>query len=160
MANYSTTIAGSRVSPLIIPEQDLGGSTVRYLVYYNDINLASATTATDTVTLTLGTTPTNWVCNSAYAYVGTAFAGTTAMTMIVGTTSITSCFLQSTSILTAGFIQPTGGTSVPAVVTSAVGTSAVGIQALFTNATGGSPSALTAGVLEIFLGIRDLTQFY
>jgi hypothetical protein len=160
MANYSTTIAGTRVSPLIIPEMDVAASTVRYLVYYNDINLASATTATDTVTLTLGTTPTNWVCNSAFAYVGTAFAGTTAMTMIVGTTSITSAFIASTSILTAGLIQSANGLAAPNVVTSAVGTSAVGIQALFTNATGGSPSALTAGVLEIFLGIRDLTQFY
>lgn len=160
MANYSTTIIGTRVSPLLIPEQDIGGSTVRYLVYYNDINLASATTATDTVTLTLGTTPTNWICNSAFAYISTAFAGTTAMTMIVGTTSITSAFIASTSILTAGIVQASGGLSVPAVVTSATGTSAVGVQALFTNATGGSPSALTAGVLEIFLGLRDLTQFY
>jgi hypothetical protein len=160
MANYTTSITGGRVSPLIIPEMDVAASTVRYLVYYSDINLASATTATDTVTLTLGTTPTAWVCNSAFAYVSTAFAGTTAMTMIVGTTSITSAFIASTSILTAGIIQASGGMATPAVVTSSTGTTAVTIQALFTNASGGSPSALTAGVLEIFLGIRDLTQFY
>lgn len=160
MANFPLTILGSRISPLILPENGRGGKSIRYLVYYNDINVASATGNADTITLTLGTTPTNWVVSSAYAYVQTAFAGTTAFTMVVGTTTTTDAFLASTSVLTQGLIQPATGINTTHTIASSTATSSLSMVAVFTNATGGSPSALTAGVMELTLSIINLDGFY
>ena len=46
----------------------------------------------------------------------------------------------------------------PATVTNCSGTTSVGLRAVFTNATGGSPSALTAGNLNIYLNLQDAAQ--
>jgi hypothetical protein len=88
--------------------------------------------------------------------VSTAFAGTTALTVVVGTTTNTSAFLTSTSVLTAGIIGAAGFD--PATVTNCSGTTSVGLRAVFTNATGGSPSALTAGNVNIYLNLQDAAQ--
>ena len=37
-------------------------------------------------------------------------------------------------------------------------TSAATLQLLFTNSTSGSPSALTAGAVDVYLNIQDTTQ--
>lgn len=160
MANFPLTIAGARISPLLIPESGFGDATIRYLVYYTDINVASATGASDTITLTLGTTPQNWAVTGARAYVQTAFAGTTAFTMVVGTTTNTNAFLASTSVLTAGLIQPSTGLNTTASIANSTATSSLSMVAVFTNATGGSPSALSAGVLQIVLSILNLDGMY
>lgn len=159
MSTYAVTIPSARVSPLILPER-CRGFNVRYTVLYSDVAVASATGSTDVIAMALGTTPTNWVVGATMAYVTTAFAGTTALTMVVGTTTTTNAFLQSTSILTAGVIQPATGIFTVNTPASSTGTTALGIQATFTNATGGSPSALTAGVLEILLEIVNPDAFY
>jgi hypothetical protein len=160
MANFAVTLPGARISPLIKPERNALGTSVRYLVLSSDVAVASATGNADTITVTLGTTPINWCVSSAFAYVQTAFAGTTALTMIVGTTSSTAAFLASTSVLTAGIIQPTTGINTTASIANSIGTSSVTVQAVFTNATGGSPSALTAGLLEIVLNYVNMDQLY
>ena len=81
----------------------------------------------------------------------TAFAGTTAMTVVVGTTTSTNAFVTSQSILTAGALV--GALSTAAISTA---TATKNMVAVFTNATGGSPSALTAGDLDIYLNIIDV----
>ena len=43
-------------------------------------------------------------------------------------------------------------------LTNATATATKNLVAVFTNATGGSPSALTAGALDIYLNIVDLTN--
>jgi len=160
MANFPLTILGARISPFILPEKGGHTRSIRYLVYYNDINVTTATGNADTITLTLGTTPTNWVVSGAYVYVQTAFAGTTAMTIIVGSTTTTDAFIASTSILTQGLIQPATGINTTHTIASSTASASVTTQAVFTNATGGSPSALTAGVLEIVLDVVNLDAMY
>jgi hypothetical protein len=114
--------------------------------------VALGTGSTDTVTVTLGTLPAKWAINNALVNISTAFAGTTAFTVVVGTTTTTNSFITSQSVLTAGVLA-----GVPTTATVRTATAAANMVAVFTNATGGSPSALTAGELDIYLNIIDLT---
>jgi len=154
MADTAITISDDRVSPLAMQEQAAFGFNTKFTVLYSDI--AYGTGSSDTVTLTLGSTPAKWYVDRAMINVSTAFAGTTAMTVIVGSTSDTDAFVTSTSILTAGVIGVAGFS--PVTVTNSSSTSAVSLRATFTNATGGSPSALTAGALDIYLRVKDTTE--
>lgn len=155
MANTSVTIAASKVSNLPLPEM-VGGFTRKFHVDYTDVN--SGTGATDTVTMSLGSTPANWIITRALAVVTTAFAGTTAFSITLGTTTSTNCILAATSLLTAGALVNSSGANVVNGVAASSGTSAITLQAIFTNATGGSPSALTAGAADIFVGLYDPTK--
>lgn len=157
MANFPITLTGPRISPLVLPERN-GDYTVRYYIPYTDIAVASATGNADTITVTLGTTPANWQVTACYAFVSPVFAGTTALTLTCGTTTSPSAFLASTTVLTAGTIQPSGGPGTVNLPTSSFGSSSITIQCVFTNATGGSPSLLTTGAMEILLAIIDPSQ--
>lgn len=157
MANFPITLIGQRISPLILPERN-GDYTVRYYIPYTDLAVASATGNADTITVTLGTTPAPWQVTAAVAYVSPVFAGTTALTMTCGTTTTPNAFLASTTVLTAGTIQPPNGSQTTNVPASCVGNTAVTMQAVFTNATGGSPSALTTGGMYIELAVIDPSQ--
>jgi hypothetical protein len=150
MADTAITVSPLRVSVLSNNER-VNGFTHKIRVLYSDIALGTG--ATDTVTMTLGNTPAKFLVSKAAVNVKTAFAGTTAMTLIVGTTTDTGNFIASTSILTAGVIQPAAG--LLATIAGSTGTAAVSLVATFTNATGGSPSALTAGELDILLSMRN-----
>ena len=101
MADYPITIAKSRVTIESNPER-LNGFTNKYTFKYSDIDLSSATGSTDTVTVTLGTTPTVWAASRAVANVTTAFAGTGGLALTVGTSGSTAAILASASVLNAG----------------------------------------------------------
>ena len=83
----------------------------------------------------------------------TAFAGTTAFTIQVGTTTTTNSLVTAQSVKTAGVLA-----GVPTTATLIKATATANLVAVFTNATGGSPSALTAGALDIYLNIVDLSD--
>lgn len=155
MADTAITIAKSRVNIESNPER-LNGYTNKYNVQYSDISYGSG--STDTVTLTLGTTPALWVCKSAVVNVTTAFAGTGALTIKVGTSGTADAFIAATSVLSAGLIQATNGAGSVNTPASSTSTSAATMKAVFTNATSGSPSALTAGALDIYLELIDLSR--
>jgi len=152
MADTAVTIARADTSQLSLQEQSRGFSN-KFHVDYSDV--ASGSGASDTVTLTLGALPSNFVMNNALVNITTAFAGTTAFSVNVGTTSSTSALVTAQSVKTAGVLA--------GVLTNAAivkGTASVNLVAIFTNATGGSPSALTAGSLDIYLNIVDLSDPY
>jgi len=149
MADTAVTISRARVSQLSLQEQARGFSH-KYTVKSSDVALGTG--STDTVTVTLGTLPAKWAVNNALVNISTAFAGTTAFTVVVGTTTTTNSFITSQSVLTAGVLA-----GVPTTATVRTATAAANMVAVFTNATGGSPSALTAGELDIYLNIIDLT---
>jgi len=152
MADTAVTIARADLSQLSLQEQARGFSN-KFHVDYNDVAYGSG--ASDTVTLTLGTLPSNFVMNNALVNITTAFAGTTAFSVNIGTTSSTSALVTAQSVKTAGVLA--------GVLTNAAivkGTASVNLVATFTNATGGSPSALTAGSLDIYLNIVDLSDPY
>ena len=126
--------------------------TIKYTIPYSDVAVTSATLTADTVTVTLGALPDKWLVDKALVNITTAFAGTTALTINVGTTTSTSAFVTAQSVLTAG-VLPMAST-VP-VLTNATATASKNIVAVFTNATGGSPSALTAGSLDVYLNVQN-----
>jgi len=149
MADTAVTISRARTSQLSLQEQARGFSH-KYTVKAADVAFGAG--STDTVTLTLGALPAKWAINNALVNVSTAFAGTTAFTVVVGTTTTTTSFITSQSVLTAGVLA-----GVPTTATVRTATATANMVAVFTNATGGSPSALTAGELDIYLNIIDLT---
>jgi hypothetical protein len=140
MADTAINIASVRISELSNQER-LNGFTNKFKVLSADI--AYGTGSSDTVTMTLGALPTFYLVDKAAVKVSTAFAGTTALTIIVGTTTTTNNFIASTSVLTAGLIQPSTGANTVATIAGSTGTASKSLVATFTNATGGSPSALT-----------------
>lgn len=150
MADTAVTISRADTSQLSLQEQARGFSN-KFHVDYSDVALGTG--STDTVTLTLGALPSNFVLNNALVNVTTAFAGTTAFSVNVGTTSSTSALVTAQSVKTAGVLA-----GVPTTATLVKGTASVSLVAVFTNATGGSPSALTAGSLDIYLNIVDLSD--
>jgi hypothetical protein len=156
MADFPITLSRVRVTPLTNPERH-NGFTHKFTIKAADVAVASATGSTDTVTVTLCSTPANWIVPQAMAVIRTAFAGTTALTVQVGGTTA-NAFLAATSVLTAGKVVPSGGMNSVNTVASAHATAAQTIKATFTNATGGSPSAVSAGEVDIFLSILDATK--
>lgn len=157
MADTAITISDDRVTVLSNQERGASGYTHKFRVLSSDIAFGAG--ATDTVTMTLGNTPANFIIDKAAVNVSTAFAGTTAMTIIVGTTTDTNNFIESISILTAGLKQPATGKNTVATIAGSTGTAAISLVATFTNSTGGSPSALTAGALDIYLSLAEPASF-
>ena len=150
MADTAVTIARNRTTELSLQEQARGFSN-KFTVKSSDI--AYGTGSTDTVTLTLGALPAKYVLNNALVNITTAFAGTTALTIQVGTTTTTNSLVTAQSVLTAGVLA-----GVPTTATIRTATATANLVAIFTNSTGGSPSALTAGELDIYLNIVDLSD--
>lgn len=153
MADTPVTIASNRVSVLSEQEIAATGYNVKYTVLYTDIAYGAG--STDTVTMTLGATPANWYINAGLVNIRTAFAGTTALTIIVGTTTSTAALISSTTILTAATLNETVGTP---ILTNLNATATKNMVATFTNATGGSPSALTAGALDIYMNVQNVAN--
>ena len=150
MADTAVTIARADLSQLSLQEQARGFSN-KFHVDFSDVAFGSGNA--DTVTMTLGALPSKFVLNNALVNITTAFDGTTAFSINVGTTSSTSALVTAQSVKTAGVLA-----GVPTTATLVKGTASVNLVATFTNATGGSPSALTAGALDIYLNIVDLSD--
>lgn len=148
MADTAVTIARSKAYNLSLEEQARGFS---HKFHVDSSDVAYGAGSTDTVTMTLGALPAKWTVDKARVVVTTAFAGTTAFTVQVGTTTSAAAFVTATSVLTAGTI----GSPLTNALTNATATATKNLVATFTNATGGSPSALTAGALDIYLNIID-----
>ena len=156
MASQTITINDDRISPLSNQEEAGTGFSHKFTVLFSDINLPGANGTTDTVTVTIGATPTRWYVNRVLANVRTAFAGSGGLTLAVGTSANSGGMLAATSVLTAGIINLAG--SVVASAAQSTGTTAATLQLLFTNSTSGSPSALTAGAVDVYLTLNDAAQ--
>ena len=156
MASQTITINDDRISPLSVQEEAGTGFSHKISVLSSDIALAAASGTTDTVTVTIGSTPAKWFVSRAMANVRTAFAGSGGLTLAVGTSANTGAMIAATTVLTAGVIGVAGFPVANAGQSTS--TSAATLQLLFTNSTSGSPSALTAGAVDVYLNIQDTTQ--
>lgn len=154
---YTLNHPKARITPLSSEEQATTGCNARWRVLYTDVAYATATANDDVVVLTLANTPANWIVDKALVNVTTAFAGTTALTLAVGTTSATTAFVSAQSCIVKG---PLEMASTLPILTNAQGTAALSLVATFTNSTGGSPSAITAGQADIFLNVVNLDKAY
>lgn len=155
MANTNVTLTGTYQSTQPQAAFDPFKCNTKWTIPYSLI--ATGTGSTDTVTVALGSTPTKWVINQAWAVVTTAFAGTTSFSMVVGTTTTTNAMIATADLISVGATILPPAANCP-VATNLKGTSALALQALFTNATGGSPSALTAGSVDIYANIVDVSK--
>ena len=151
MANTDVTLDNARKSVLSNQER-AQGYTHKYTIKYTDIDEGSG--SSDTVTVSLGDTPTDFVISKTLVNITTAFAGTGGLSIQVGTDGDPNNFITATSVLTAGpLISAIGAAPVTLVGTFAVASDA--LEALFTNSSSGSPSALTAGELDIYLAMHS-----
>ena len=153
MAGNTYNVTQVRAQTTVLSLQEVAqGFTHKYKIKGAD--LAATTTATgftDVISVALGALPALWKVRAAGVNINTAVAGTTALTLVVGTTTTTNAFVTSQSVLTAGWLN-----GVPALTSAVVtATATLSMVAVFTNATSGSPSAITAGDLDIYLAIDN-----
>ena len=151
MANTAVTLPSARKSVLSNQER-AQGFTHKFKVLFTDVDEGGG--SSDTVTVTLGNTPTDFVITKALVNVTTAFAGTGAFAIEVGTDGDPNNFITSTSVATAGPIISEVGASVKTLAGSFAAAADV-LSAVFTNSSSGSPSALSAGELDIYLSIHS-----
>ena len=154
MANTDVTLGDTRKT-LLSNQERAQGFTHKYTIKYTDIDEGSG--SSDTVTVSLGSTPTDFVISRAAINVTTAFAGTGALAVEVGTDGDPNNFITSITVMTAGpTISAVGGAPVTLAGTFAIASDA--LEALFTNSSSGSPSALTAGEMDIYLAMHSLNN--
>ena len=151
MANTNVTLDNARKSVLSNQER-AQGFTHKWKVLFTDVDEGSG--SSDTVTVALGNTPADFVISKAMINVSTAFAGTGGLSIKVGTGDDDVNFITATSVLAAGPIISAAG-SAPATLTGSFAAASNALQAKFTNSSSGSPSALTAGELDIYLAMHD-----
>ena len=154
MANTAVTLPDARKSVLSNQER-AQGFTHKFKVLYTDVDEGGG--SSDTVTVTLGNTPTDFIITKALVNVSTAYAGTGAMAIEVGTDGDPNNFISSTTVLTAGPIIVGAGAAVKTLAGSFAAASDV-LSAVFTNSSSGSPSALSAGELDIYLAMHDVND--
>lgn len=151
MANTDVTLDNARKSVLSNQER-AQGFTHKYKILFTDIDEGSG--SSDTVTVTLGATPTDFVISKAMVNVTTAMAGTGALTIQVGTDGDPNNFITATSVAAVGPIISAIGAA-PVTLSGTFAAASDQIEALFTNSSSGSPSALTAGELDIYLAMHS-----
>ena len=154
MANTDVTLDNARKATLSNQER-AQGYTHKYTIKYTDID--EGTGSSDTVTVSLGATPTDFVISKAAVNVTTAFAGTGALAIEVGTDGDPNNFITSTSVAAVGPII-TGAGATPTTLAGTFAAASDALEALFTNSSSGSPSALTAGQLDIYLEMHTLND--
>ena len=154
MANTDVTLGDTRKT-ILSNQERAQGFTHKYTIKYTDIDEGSG--SSDTVTVSLGSTPTDFVISRAAINVTTAFAGTGALAVEVGTDGDPNNFITSITVMTAGpTISAVGGAPVTLAGTFAIASDA--LEALFTHSSSGSPSALTAGEMDIYLAMHSLNN--
>jgi hypothetical protein len=151
MANTDVTLGSARKSTLS-NQARAQGFTHKFKILYTDIDEGSG--STDTVTVSLGDTPTDFIVTKALINVTTAFAGTGAMTVQIGTDGDPNNYITATSILAVG---PTiaGAGAAPVTLAGSFAAASDALEALFTNSSSGSPSALSAGEMDIYLAMHS-----
>jgi hypothetical protein len=151
MANTDVTLGDTRKTTLSNQER-AQGYTHKWTIKYTDID--EGTGSSDTVTVSMGSTPTDFIISRAMINVTTAFAGTGALVVEVGTDGDPNNFITSVTVMTAGpTISAAGGAPVTLAGTFAIASDA--LEAIFTNSSSGSPSALTAGEMDIYLAMHS-----
>lgn len=162
MANTDVTLGGSSVEILSNQERTCG-FTHKFVIDHTDIDEGTGTD--DTVTVTLGTLPANFVVLKAFLHVTEAFdysggeAGT--LTVQIGTDGDPNNFVAATALITTGTpvaadvaLGPAGGAIATAAGSASVSSDA--LEALFSNSAAGSPSLLNVGKLTILMQIAEI----
>jgi len=151
MANTDVTLGNTRKT-ILSNQERAQGYTHKWTIKYTDVD--EGTGSSDTVTVSMGNTPTDFLITKAMINVTTAFAGTGALTVQIGTDGDPNNFITAITVMTAGpTISAAGAAPVTLAGTFAIAVDA--LEALFTNSSSGSPSALTAGEMDIYLAMHS-----
>lgn len=154
MADFPVTLTSGNKSVLTDVERAVHGFSVKYTIPYTVVTGSGLTTTADTCTVILGNTPTNWFVSKSLVNVRTAYVGTTALAMGVGTTSSVAAFIASTAV--TGSPKVIGMAVGVPVLTNANATASVSMVAVFTPTVGGNPAVMTAGALDIYLNVVNV----
>ena len=151
MANTDVTLDDSAKS-VLSNQAARGGFTHKWTIKYTDID--EGTGSSDTVTVVLGNTFADYVITKAMVNVTMAFAGTGALAIEVGVDGDPNGFITTTNLISvgAGPITTQPG-AVPAAAPVSAAAAVDVIEALFTNSSSGAPEDLSAGELDIYLGM-------
>ena len=151
MANTDVTLGSARKSTLS-NQARAQGFTHKFKILFTDIDEGGG--SSDTVTVALGNTPTDFIITKALINVTTAFAGTGAMTVQIGTDGDPNNYITATSILAVG---PTiaGAGAAPVTLAGSFAAASDALEALFTNSSSGAPEDLSAGEMDIYLAMHS-----
>jgi hypothetical protein len=165
MADQAVTLAtatsaskGIKIEQLSAEQTRQTGFTHYFRVPFDILNNSSWTTQGDTVTVTLGSTPAKFLVDKALVNISTAFATTGTLTIQVGTDGDPDNFIDAQSAKTAAVLAGASG-ALPVTEAGTYDVASDVLVARFTTQSAtGAPADITAGVAEIFLGVRDLND--
>ena len=156
MANETITLSNDYVHVLTENERAMnGGFTHKFSIPYTEVARATtATGSTDVVTINLPTSGTNFIVKNVMAYVRQAFAGAGGLALTVGTDDSANNFMTTASVLTTGPIV-TGAGCVPTTLSGSFAAAANQLTATLTGSVSGSPSAVSAGQVDIYMALLN-----
>jgi len=156
LATATSASNGIKIERLSAEQTRQTGFTHRWRIPFDTINNSAWTTQGDTVTVTLGSTPTRFLVATAAAVITTAFATTGTLSLQVGTDGDPDNFIDAQDAKTAAvLIGERGGE--PVTEAGTVGIASDVLVARFTTqASTGAPSNITAGSVDVLLGVVDL----
>jgi hypothetical protein len=163
MADQAVTLStatsasnGIKIERLSAETKRQTGFTHRFRIPFDVINTSTWTTQGDTVTVTLGSTPTKFIVDKAAVNISTAFATTGTLTIQVGTDGDPDNFVDAQDAKTAAvLIGATGAAPVTEAGTTGVASDVL-VARFTTQGSTGAPADITAGVAEVLLGITDV----
>ena len=156
LSTASSASNGVRIDVLPAEVTRQTGFTHRYRIPFDILNDATWTTQGDTVTVTLGSTPTKFLVDKAAVNISTAFATTGTLTIQVGTDGDPDNFVDAQDAKTAAVLAGAAG-AIPVTEAGSYGIASDVLVARFTTqGSTGAPADITAGVAEVFLSVKDL----
>jgi len=156
LSTASSASNGIKIERLSAEQTRQTGFTHRWRIPFDVINTSTWTGQGDTVTVTLGSTPTKFLVDRAAFVVTTAFATTGTLDLEVGTDGDPNNFIDAQSATTAAVILADTGATVKTEAGSMGVASDVLVARFTTQAATGAPSDITAGSVDILLGVIDL----
>jgi hypothetical protein len=156
LSTASSASNGVRIDVLPAEVTRQTGFTHRFRVPFDILNDATWTGQGDTVTVTLGSTPTKFLVDKAAVNISTAFATTGTLTIQVGTDGDPDNFVDAQDAKTAAVLAGAAG-AIPVTEAGSYGIASDVLVARFTTqGSTGAPADITAGVAEVFLSVKDL----
>ena len=156
LSTASSASNGVRIDVLPAEVTRQTGFTHRFRIPFDVLNDATWTGQGDTVTVTLGSTPTKFLVDKAAVNISTAFATTGTLTIQVGTDGDPDNFVDAQDAKTAAVLAGAAG-AIPVTEAGSYGIASDVLVARFTTqGSTGAPADITAGVAEVFLSVKDL----
>jgi hypothetical protein len=158
MADQTATLDTSLLEVLPAETVRQTGFTHKFTIPYTQINNAAWTTDGDTVTLTLGRTPTKWLVDKVAVDIKTAFTTDGTLTIQIGTDGDPDNFLDAQDALTAALLLADTSATIKTETASFGIASDVLVARFTTQAATGAPADIDAGEAVVWLAVRDLAS--